>query len=159
MAQGQKVKTFESGITQLAITRGIIPVVVALWLIWNGTYYSNKFPGSEHVGLLLLFSVLPLVFGLAILVVAAGVVIKNLGQKVTITPDAISYEHGKEQFAVRWEMLAFSAPPPGKKTMRALSISDGSRFARIEELFFPDFSTILQIVTQAKQKKSANLEL
>ncbi|MBM3462052.1 MAG: hypothetical protein FJX76_08125 [Armatimonadetes bacterium] len=155
----EKARTFQSGLTRQATMLAAAPALVAGLLIWSGLYYLDKFPGASHFGLLLVMSVLPLLFGVAILVVMVLTLMKNTGKRVTITKDSITYEHGPERFAVRWEMLAFSAPPAGKKMMRAISISDGANYARIEELFFPDFDALLQMVTAGKQRKLSAIEL
>ena len=83
----------------------------------------------------------------------------NQGRKIRITRDALSYEHGKTRFTVRWQMLAFSAPARTKKTMRVLSISDGKNLVRIEEIFFPDFDNIVKHVSEAKSSKPSELRL
>jgi len=154
-----KADTFQSGITQKAITLAAVPMIVAGLLVYQGARYFNLFNDQVHGSLRLVMGVLPMLFGLAIIGVAVATLLKNLGKKVVVSKDGISYEHGAEKFSVRWEMLAFSAPPPGKKMLRALSISDGNNFARIEELFFPRFDNLLQIVSSAKQRKMSSIEL
>lgn len=157
--KSEKMKTFESGLTSQATMLGAVPGLIALLLIAMGLHYIDKFPGASHFPFLLMMSLLPMGFGVAIICTAVMTMQKNLGRKVTVTRDTITYEHGKDRFSVRWEMLAFSAPPAGKKTMRALSISDGTNFARIEEIFFPSFNELLKIVSAAKQKKMSAIEL
>lgn len=141
-------KVFRSGLTKQASLLGAAPLTVAVLLLRHGFYYMDKFPDAATLAL---FSYLPILFGLGIVGFAVYVVSKNTGKTVTVTPVLIAYEHGGEKFAVRWELLAFAGPPADKKFMRGLSISDGSNFTRIEELFFPEFDKLYQVILAAKK--------
>ncbi|NDD26672.1 MAG: hypothetical protein EB084_00185 [Proteobacteria bacterium] len=144
--------SFSSGLTQKAMILGVAPVIVALYSIWNGVYYINKFPGAGNLPFLLLFSILPLVFGIGIVAFTAFVISKNLGRKLVINPDGLVYTHGKESVAFSWALAAFSLPRTGK-LYRTLAITDGKKVVRVEELFFNDFDHIAQTVADAKGGK------
>lgn len=149
MARQATGAIFESGVTRRATSFAVVPGLVALLLIWNGLYYVDKFPGSQHMGWLLGFAILPLLFGFAIVVTGAVVFKKNMGRKVTISPDGFGYSHGGASFLLRWPLTAYSLPKGGK-LYRVLVITDGKNAARIDDLFFPSFDEIVEGVVNAK---------
>ena len=126
----------------------VIPVAVAVFMIWNGVYYLDKFPGSENLAWRFVFSLLPLLFGAALLGVTGFVAFKNMGRKVSVAEDGFAYSYGKETFTIRWSLAAFSIPRG--KLYRTLAITDGKNMVRLEELFFKEFDQIAKAVADFK---------
>lgn len=143
------VSSFESGLTQRAIALAVAPVLVAAFLVWNGVFYIDKFPGSRNLPWLFIFSILPLLFGAALVGVTIFVIIKNLGRKIAISEDGLAYSHGKDVFTLSWGLTAFSMPRGGKM-YRVLAVTDGKHVVRVEELFFREFDQIAKAVSDAK---------
>ena len=139
---------YESGLTTRAMVLAIAPVAVAIFMVWNGVYYLDKFPGADNLAWRFIFSLLPLLFGAALLGVTVFVVVKNMGRKVSLAEDGLSYCQGKESFTVRWSLAAFSIPRG--KLYRTLAVTDGKHMVRIEELFFKDFDQIAKGVADFK---------
>lgn len=148
----KQVSSFESGLTQRAIALAIAPVVVAAFLVWNGVFYLDKFPGSRNLPWLFIFSILPLLFGATLIGVTVFVIIKNLGRKIAISEEGLAYSHGKNAFTLNWGLTAFSMPRGGKM-YRVLAVTDGKNVVRVEELFFKDFDQIAKAVADAKSAR------
>jgi hypothetical protein len=144
----KQATTYVSGVTAMAMGLAIVPLLVALWLIWNGVYYLNKFPGPANLPWLVLFSIVPLAFGIGIIAVTAGVMKKNSGRRVSIGPEGFSYEDGDGRFTLKWGVTAHSMPKG--KLYRVMAVTDGKNVARIEEIFFADFDEIARQVIEAK---------
>lgn len=144
--------SFESGLTQRALALAIAPVVVAAFLVWNGVFYLDKFPGSRNLPWLFIFSILPLLFGAVLIGLPIFVIVKNLGRKIAISGDGLSYSHGKDAFTLSWALTAFSMPRGGKM-YRVLAVTDGKHVVRVEELFFKDFDQIAKAVADAKSAR------
>ena len=74
----------------------------------------------------------------------------NLGKTIVITPDALYYKHFGREFAVSWKNISFTPPQVSKKRFRSAAISDGRNFIRFDDLFFPQFETIVEVIKVAR---------
>lgn len=135
--------------TKRAFVLALAPVVVALFLISNGLFYLDKFPGASNLPWRFVFSLFPLLFGGALVAVTLFVIVMNQGRKIAIAEDGLSYSHGRETFTLKWALAAFSLPRGGM-LYRVLAVTDGKHMVRVEELFFKDFDQIAKAVADAK---------
>lgn len=149
---GKNVSNFESGLTPRAMILALAPLLVALLMIYNGVFYLNKFPGSRNLPWLVLFSILPLAFGAALIGTTLFLISKNMGRKLAVSDDGVTYSHGKDGFSLSWALTAFSMPRGGK-LYRVLAITDGKNVVRVEDLFFKDFDLIAKAVSDAKNAR------
>jgi len=159
LADLRKEKTFVSGITGKALVLAVIPVLISIWLVRTGLFYLDVIPAGKEFSIRFVFGFFPIIMALVIVGVLLAALKSNIGAGVTVSPQAIAYNHGKVQFTASWEMLAFSAPAAGRKLMRVITISNGEEIAQLHEIFFPEFEQLLKIISEAKRSSRANLSV
>ncbi|MCD4785025.1 MAG: hypothetical protein K8T10_14520 [Candidatus Eremiobacteraeota bacterium] len=150
-------KTFKAG---LNFSRGetyaviIIPIIVAACLIFFGMRYNPLFPAEASGTWRILFVYIPIVFAVIIIIGAFIAIIDNLLIKITITHEFLYLKKGGSEMKAKWKVLAFAPPQPGKKRLRNFSVGDGNILIWVNEIFFPGFEKIVDLIKTAKKKSN-----
>jgi len=150
-------KTFKAG---LNFSKGetyaviIVPLVVATLLFLFGIRYSPLFPNEASGVWRILFVYVPMVFAGVIVIGTIITIIDNLMIRITITPEFLYLKKGGKEMKAKWKVLAFAPPQPGKKRLRNFSIGDGKILVWVNEVFFPGFDRVVELIKVAKRKAS-----
>lgn len=127
----------------------ILALIVSLCLIIYG--YSNYKNFFRDITALVPFCYLPIGLGILIFLVLIYLYLVNSGKKITVSPEIFSYTQGSGGFTVKWRDLIFNTTPPEKKRFRQITVSNGHYFGKIDEMFFPEYEFILEIIHRAKE--------
>lgn len=150
-------KTFKAG---LNLSRGetyaviIIPLAVAVLLFFFGMRYDPLFPSEASGTWRVLFVYIPMIFAGIIVIGAMVTIIDNLMVRIIITPEFLYLKKGGKEMKAKWKVLAFAPPLPGKKNLRNFSVGDGKVLVWVNEIFFPGFDKVIDLIKTAKRKAS-----
>ncbi|MHB2016257.1 MAG: hypothetical protein ACYCW6_04850 [Candidatus Xenobia bacterium] len=153
--QKLRFKTFKASLLKFCLV-AIPGLVLAGYVGWDG-WHTLHLPQNQPP-----FIPDPVVIGLCyvrfafcavLLVLILGVLMSNVGKSVTITPEGLICRNGKWEMDLLWRDAMVTHSPPGKKSFRAITLSNGSKFYRIEEFFFPDYDLLARVVDKALQKE------
>lgn len=148
-------KTFTSGISWQTVVLALIPLIIGIVLIRQGIRGLSFFVDTDRY----VFVILPLAVGIIIELMIITVFISNMGQSITVTPDEIIYRKGKYKMSAQWYDLVYKPPHYSSRFMRSFVISSGKDIVRIEEIFFPKFCTLNEIIKAAKASKKGEMRL
>ncbi|MHB2020260.1 MAG: hypothetical protein ACYCW6_25270 [Candidatus Xenobia bacterium] len=156
----RKAKTFHSTARGVALLA--VPFLgVGGYLIVNGIYTIHKWyvlnPRLDPT--YQLGSYVGIGIGVLLLLSALAAILTSGNRSITVTPERLGCKAGNQVHEVAWKDLSVVYPPVHKKSGRHILVSDGQGWSyRIEELQFPDFSLILDLV-KAATKKSGEIEI
>lgn len=148
MAQKKVFRTDLKGFTKLAIP-GLVLSAVLIYLGIRQYIYMPRTLGFPPDWLLY---GTPWATAALILLFTAYVYWVNKDKKIVVTPQYLEFMRGENTlFRCVWNNLSFTPPRQDKKRFRVAVISDGNRFERLEEFFFPEFDLLVDILKEAKR--------
>jgi len=142
----------------------VFPLAIAAFLFYEGMLNAPKFP--EVPADRLVDPVSPFVF-VKLPMIMAGLIVfflvwsffSNLNKEIIVTPKTLTYKKGRAEWTVLWKDLTFTPPRYDKKRFKSCAVSNGRKFGRIEEFFFPDFETLVDVIKAAKAAPSNEYSL
>lgn len=143
---------YRSGLTSKAMALAILPLFVAVYLVWVGVADMNRFSSKDPMRFLLVYG--PILLGVVVLGATAFVAMRNLRHQTTVSGAGVHFhEGGREVFHAGW--ATFTHVSRGQGLVRVLVMSDGRRFGRVFDLFTPKFDDLLQNLAR-HEKAAAN---
>jgi hypothetical protein len=146
------------------LTFAVFPLAVAGYLIYLGQQNQPKFPDVPPDRLVdpvspFLFVKLPMILGALIILFLLWSFFANLGKEIIVTPKTLTYKKGGAEWTALWKNLTFTPPRYDKKHFKSCSVSDGKKFGRIEEFYFPEFETLVEVIKAGKSGSSSEYDL
>lgn len=129
----------------------IVPFAFGAYLILQGKKNIPLFPVIDIDPISpFMYIKLPIIIGSLLILFTLWSLISNIGKEISITPKTFTYKKGRYEFTCFWKNLTFTPPRYDKKRFKMFSVSDGKRSGRIEEFFFPEFATIVEVIKAGK---------
>jgi hypothetical protein len=137
-----------------------MPVLAALYMINVSIHNSPLFPPVPGDPVTpFLYVKLPLIIAALIMGFLILSLYSNFNKELTVTPQTLTYKKGGSNFTVLWKNLSFTPPRYDKKRFKTFTVSDGNRFGRIEEIYFPAFETMVDVIKAAKAGQGQEISI
>jgi hypothetical protein len=141
---------FKAGFTGIAYAVLFFTLAVTITLGLYGCSNSRLFPAEGDNIARIIFVYAPIAFASFSLLFTFYTIIANLIISVDIRQSGVRFRQGSRIFEVTWQGLVYSVPKHG--TIRTLIISDGYFVGRVNSMFCPGFSKLVEMLKKGRAK-------
>lgn len=145
----KKEKSFRSGISGKFLRLSSFFLLVGISFLAYGILLRH---------FLLFLSYIPMAIGVIVLLGIGASALSCLGKVIYITPDNVSFKQGKFSVTIPWESATEFRERKKKvgfvELYRSFFVGDGQRSFEVENLSFPDYVYLLEIVKIARESKA-----
>ena len=142
-----KKRVFKTGFKKYLLL-AVPALSMAAVLILVGAHY---YPTARYDSASTLLYVAPWSVGGVIVVFTLYGWLINAGKAVTVTPRKLEFSNYGKGFDSMWGDLVFTAPRSDKLYLKTAVIGNGTRYERLEEFFWPEFTTLMDLIKAAKK--------
>lgn len=140
------------GMTKFGGLVMLVGLAMSGWLVYYGFTNLKLYPPQGGMGAMVLFAILPLLFGILVLVMLAYAWFSAQGIHITVRKDGLKYVGGEVFFDTTWSRLHYVGPSHGFKGMRSIVIGNQQTRVRVDELFLPSFEKLVGFLDKVLAK-------